>query len=91
MYQGSRCLTFFFLAREQTELSKNFGEILDRIHQLVQDSFGFSFSKLFAYDSSQENLVCLLSGLKQNHNVIRERDIRTKFCNGADLSSFLQS
>ena len=37
---------------EQNELLKNFWQILDRFHQVVQDSFGFSFSKLFAYDVS---------------------------------------
>ena len=41
---------------EQNELSKNFGEALDRLHQFVQDNFGFSFSKLFVYDLSLKKL-----------------------------------
>ena len=42
--QKSLKLNFFFGA---DELAKNFGETLDRIHQLVQDCFGFSFSMHF--------------------------------------------
>ena len=54
----SFCTDFFpsfltdFLFLEQNELSKNFGEPLDKVRQLAQDSFGFSFSKLFVYDVS---------------------------------------
>ena len=40
---------------KQNELSKIFGVILDRFHQFVQESFVFSFSKLFVYDVSQAN------------------------------------
>ena len=47
-------------------------ETLDRFHQSFQDSFGFSLSKLFLYDVSQEKLA----GLMQDHKVMREKDIR---------------
>ena len=55
-------------------------ETLDRFHQF-QDSFGFSLSKLFVYDVSQEKLA----GLMQDHKVMREKDICPKFFDGADL------
>ena len=55
-------------------------ETLDRF-QSFQDSFGFSLSKLFLYDVSQEKLA----GLMQDHKVMREKDICPKFFDGVDL------
>ena len=48
-------------------------ETLDRFHQF-QDSFGFSLSKLFVYDVSQEKL-----------KVMSSKDICPNFFDGADL------
>ena len=50
------CIAFFF---EQDELSKSLVEALDRFHQLIHDSFGFSISYFFVYGVSKEKLICL--------------------------------
>ena len=42
-------VTFFF---EQNELSMNLGQIFDKILKIMHESYGFSFSKLFAGDLS---------------------------------------
>ena len=38
----------------------NLDKILDRVHIFVQESSGFLFSKLFSYDVSSVELICLL-------------------------------
>ena len=38
----------------------NLGKTLDRLHVFVQESSGFSFSKLFSYDVSLDELTSLL-------------------------------
>ena len=58
--QNQTFLTFFSFFK-QKDLSKNFGEALNRFHLLVQDSLGFSFFKLFVYDVRKVNLICMLA------------------------------
>ena len=52
----------------------------------MQESFGLSFSKLFADDLSQVAvaLICFAC-LKQHHKVMREKEIYPKICKCADL------
>ena len=38
----------------------NLDKISDRLHVFVQESSGFWFSKLFSYDVSSVELICLL-------------------------------
>ena len=38
----------------------NFGKTLDRLHVFVQESSGFSFSKLFSCDVSSDELTSVL-------------------------------
>ena len=58
----------------------------------MQDSFGFSFSKIFVYDVSKEKLICfnfkLFASLVQDHKVMRDKDICPKFFDGADHLRF---
>ena len=54
----SKHLCLFFLERD--ELSMNFGKTLDRLHLFVQESSGFSFSKLFWCDVSSDELTSVL-------------------------------
>ena len=42
------------------ELSMNLGQIFDKFLEIMQESFAFSFSELFADDRSQIELICLL-------------------------------
>ena len=38
----------------------NLGKTLDKLQVFVQEISGFSFFKLFAYDVSSDELICLL-------------------------------
>ena len=38
----------------------NLGQIFDKFLEIMQESFAFSFSELFADDRSQIELICLL-------------------------------
>ena len=38
----------------------NLREILDKFQKVMQESFGFSFSQLFADNLSRGELICLL-------------------------------
>ena len=61
----------------------NLGQIFDKFHKSIQESSGLSYSKLFADDLSQGDLI--FAGMKQDHKVIREKDVCPKICNCADL------
>ena len=50
----------FFLRAEQNELSMNLGETFSKFQKSIQESSGFSFSKLFTDDLNQGDLICLL-------------------------------
>ena len=59
---------------EQNELSKNFGEALDRLHQFVQDNFGFSAARPAVLSWLKpvmllERETRLLAGWQQRHSV----------------------
>ena len=46
--------------KEENELFMNFREPFNKFQKFVQESSGFSFSKLFADDLSKGELICLL-------------------------------
>ena len=46
--------------KEENELLMNLGEPFNKFQKFIQESSGFSFSKLFADDLSYCELICLL-------------------------------